>query len=133
MFLYFKEYLVAFFVFLGLDMIWLTLISKKLYQENLGYIMAEKVNFLAAVLFYLLFVGGMVFFVIHPAIQKDAPLYALAAGAFLGLLCYATYDLTNLASIKNWPLLITVIDLIWGTFVTGATCWLAALIVRKIS
>ena len=133
MFLYIKEYLAAFFVFLGLDMIWLTLISKNLYREKLGYIMAEKVNFAAAIIFYLLFVAGMVFFVIHPAIEKDAPLYALAAGAFLGLLCYATYDLTNLASIKSWPLVITVIDLIWGAFVTSATCWLATLIVRKIS
>lgn len=83
--------------------------------------MAEKANLAAAVVFYLIFIAAMVFFVISPAVEKQSLLYALGAGAFFGLVTYATYDLTNLATLKDWPLSITVIDLSWGTFITMAT------------
>lgn len=126
-----KSYIATFVIFMGIDMIWLGVISKKLYAEKLGYIMASKVNWLAAVIFYLLFIVGLLFFVILPAIQKGSWSYALLAGLLFGLITYATYDLTNLATIRDWPLLITIIDLIWGSFISGTTAVLSFLVIQK--
>lgn len=114
-----KEYLVALVVFVIIDGLWLTVIARSLYQEKLGDLMASNPNWLAAIIFYLLFIVGLVFFVIDPAMAKESFKYALFAGMFLGLLTYATYDLTNLATIKDWPVSITIIDLIWGTTLSG--------------
>jgi len=119
---YIKQYLIAMVVFTLIDLVWLVFISQKLYKEKIGHLMADKVNFAAAAVFYLLFIAALVFFVITPAAEKKSVLYALAAGAFFGLVTYGTYDLTNLATLRDWPLSITVIDLVWGAFVTGSTC-----------
>lgn len=118
---FFKNYLIALVVFTLIDLVWLMFISRKLYQDKLGHLMAAKVNLPAAAIFYLLFIAAMVFFVINPALAKSSILYALGAGAFFGLVTYATYDLTNLATLRDWPVSITVIDLAWGTFVTSST------------
>jgi len=119
---YLKNYIIALVVFTLIDLVWLIFISQKLYKAKIGHLMADKVNFPAAAVFYVLFIAALVFFVITPAVEKKSVLYALAAGAFFGLVTYGTYDLTNLATLKNWPLSITVIDLLWGSFVTGSTC-----------
>jgi len=116
-----RHYLIAFAVFLIIDLVWLLKISRKLYQDRIGHLMAAKANLPAALLFYLLFIGALVFFVINPAAEKGSVLYAAAAGAFFGLVTYATYDLTNLATLRNWPVSLTLIDLAWGTFITSAT------------
>ena len=117
-----KHYLIALVVFTLIDLVWLLFISRKLYQAKIGHLMAEKPNLAAAAIFYLLFIAAMVFFVINPAVDKQSVLFALGAGAFFGLVTYATYDLTNLATLRDWPVSITVIDLIWGTFITSTTC-----------
>jgi len=127
-----KQYLIAFVVFLLVDLVWLLVISKKLYKEKIGHLMAENVNLVAAGLFYLVFIAALVFFVISPAIDKKSVLYALGAGAFFGFVAYATYDLTNLATLRDWPVSLTVIDLLWGSFVTGTTCAVTTLIGRWI-
>ncbi len=116
-----KLYLIAIVVFTLIDLIWLLVISRKLYKNKIGHLMAKKANLAAAAVFYLLFIAAMVFFVIAPAAEKQSLLYALGAGAFFGLVTYATYDLTNLATLRDWPLSITIIDLSWGTFITSAT------------
>jgi uncharacterized membrane protein len=126
-----KSYIATFVIFMGIDMVWLGVISKKLYAQKLGYLMASKVNWMAAVLFYLLFIVGLLFFVILPAIKNGIWSYALLAGAFFGLVTYATYDLTNLATIKDWPLMITIIDLMWGSFISGVTAFLSYLLIHK--
>lgn len=113
-----KLFLTASLSFFILDMLWLLLISKKLYQDYLGTLLGQ-VRIGPAALFYVLYVLGMLFFVISPALAKESLSYAWLAGGFLGLLCYATFDLTNLATLRDWPVLITVIDLIWGTVVTA--------------
>ena len=128
-----KNYLIAIVIFTVIDLVWLVFISRKLYQEKLGHLMAPKVNFAAAAVFYLLFIAGMVFFVINPAVEKQSVLYALGAGAFFGLITYATYDLTNLATLKDWPVSITIIDLIWGSFVTSATSALSTWVSGRFS
>jgi uncharacterized membrane protein len=118
--MFIKLYLIALPVFLAIDAVWLTLIAKNFYAKHIGYLMAKNPNLLAALIFYLIFIAGLVFFVITPALDKKMWMYALLAGTFFGLVSYATYDLTNLATVKNWPLLVTIIDLIWGMFVSAA-------------
>ena len=115
-----KLYLLTLVIFFLVDIVWLGVISKKLYKEYLGHLMGP-VNWPAALIFYALFIAGLVFFVITPAIEKESLVYAITVGAFFGLITYGTYDLTNLATLKDWPVTITVIDLIWGTFLNAAT------------
>lgn len=116
-----KLYSVTLIVFFLVDIVWLGFISKNLYKIYLGHLMAPQVNWYAGILFYLLFIAGLVFFVINPAIAKESLAYAIFAGGFFGLIAYGTYDLTNLATLKDWSVNITVIDLIWGTFLNAAT------------
>lgn len=116
-----KIYALTLVIFFLVDIVWLGVISKKLYKEYLGHLMAPNVNWAAALIFYFLFIAGLVFFVIMPAIEKGDLLYAITVGAFFGLITYGTYDLTNLATLKDWPLTITVIDLLWGSFLNAAT------------
>lgn len=105
-------FVIAFIVFIIIDIIWLGLVAKKLYAKHLGYIMAEKVNFLAAIIFYVVFIIGLVYFAV---MSVSVWWMTLLNGALLGFIAYATYDLTNLATLKGWPLKITIIDLVWGT------------------
>ena len=116
-----KVYALTLVIFFLVDIVWLGVISKKLYKEYLGHLMAPNVNWAAALVYYFLFIAGLVFFVIMPAIEKGDLMYAITVGAFFGLITYGTYDLTNLATLKDWPLNITIIDLIWGTFLNAAT------------
>ncbi len=127
-----KIYFLTFIVFFLIDIVWLGFISRSLYSTYLGYLMAPKVNWAAALIFYFLFIGGLLFFVINPAIEKNSLIYAIVAGGFFGLIAYGTYDLTNLATIKDWPLNITVIDLIWGTFLNAATSGVTFMLVTKL-
>jgi uncharacterized membrane protein len=129
--MFIKIYAVALIVFLGIDITWLTLIAKNFYAKHLGFLMTNNPNLLAASLFYLLFIAGLVFFVITPALDKKMWTQALLAGAFFGLVTYATYDLTNLATIKDWPIIITVIDLIWGTVLSATVSIVTYFIVLK--
>lgn len=124
-----KTYGIAFVIFFAIDLIWLTLISRKIYNKYLGSFMGD-VKWIPAVLFYLLFVLGLVFFVINPAVAEQSFPLALLSGMFFGLITYATYDLTNLATLKNWPITITIIDLIWGSVLGGIVSSLTYLIVR---
>lgn len=116
-----KVYALTLVIFFLVDIVWLGVISKKLYKEYLGHLMAPNVNWVAALVFYFLFIAGLVFFVIMPAIEKGDLMYAITVGAFFGLITYGTYDLTNLATLRDWPLNITIIDLVWGTFLNAAT------------
>lgn len=116
-----KMFLTAFVTFFMIDLVWLALIAKNLYQKELGFIMSPTVNWTAAIVFYILYIAGLVFFVVQPAVEKENIQYAMMVGAFFGLICYATYDLTNLATLKDWPPFITVVDLVWGASVSAAT------------
>lgn len=109
-----KLYAIALPVFFVIDMLWLGIIAKDFYRQQIGGLMKTDINWLAAILFYLLFILGLVIFVVEPAVTKGEWKSALLYGALFGLVCYATYDLTNLAVAKHWPLLVTVVDLVWG-------------------
>ena len=115
-----KLYLVTFFAFLGIDSLWLGLVAPSFYKSQIGFIMTENPNFLAAGLFYLLFIFGMVIFIVEPGVREQTLMQAVARGALFGLVTYATYDLTNLATLQGWPILVTVVDLIWGTVLSAA-------------
>lgn len=131
--MFLKLYLIALPVFLGIDMVWLTLIAKKFYSNQIGYLMSKNPNLLAAAIFYLIFIAGLIVFVITPALDKKTWTNALLMGAFFGLVTYATYDLTNLATVKDWPLVVTIIDLIWGMVVSASVSVITYLIAVKIS
>lgn len=126
-----KIYLVTTVVFFLVDIVWLGFISKNLYSKYLGHLMAPRVNWIAALIFYALFIVGLMFFVINPALAKKSLSYAIVVGGLFGLIAYSTYDLTNLATIKDWPLNITIIDIMWGTFLNAMTSGITFTIVQK--
>lgn len=126
-----KAYLIAFVVFFLIDLVWLVVVARKLYQQELGYIMREKPNWIVAALFYFIFIAGLLFFVINPALEKNRWTYALFAGMLFGLITYSTYDLTNLATLKDWPIMITIIDLIWGTSLGGLVSTVTFFVLKK--
>jgi uncharacterized membrane protein len=130
--MFIKLYFIALPVLLGIDMVWLTLVARSFYAKYLGYLMAKNPNLVAALIFYLIFIAGLVFFVITPALEKKMWIQVLIAGAFFGLVTYATYDLTNLATVKDWPLMITIIDLIWGMVLSASVSIVTYMIAVKL-
>jgi uncharacterized membrane protein len=130
--MFIKLYLIALPVFFVIDSIWLTLVAKNFYAKQIGFLMSKTPNLLAAFVFYLVFIAGLVVFVITPALDKKIWLNMLLTGALFGLVTYATYDLTNLATVKDWPVIVTVIDLIWGMFVSASVALITYLIAVKI-
>jgi uncharacterized membrane protein len=115
-----KLFLIALPVFFAIDMLWLGLVAKGFYRDQLGHLTRSDVNWIAAVVFYLVFLTGLVVFVIAPAVDAGSWAQALLRGAFFGLITYATYDLTNLATLRDWPLTVTVVDLAWGMALAGS-------------
>jgi len=130
--MFLKLFIIALPVFFVIDMVWLVLVAKKFYQEQIGFLMKPDINWFAAIIFYLLFIAGLIIFVISPAVEKHSWVHALLFGALFGLITYATYDLTNLATLKDWPLIVTVVDLIWGTVLASAIFLITYLIANKI-
>lgn len=112
-------YLITIPAFFLIDMVWLGFVANKFYQSQIGWLLGP-VNWTAAALFYLIYIAGIVIFAVYPALQAGSLSKAVMLGALLGFFAYATYDLTNLATIKDWPVLMVVIDLLWGTVLTGA-------------
>lgn len=127
-----KMYLTSLVVFFAIDILWLGFIAKDFYRDQIGHLMAEKTNWPAAILFYSVFIGGLVWFAINPALEKESWTYAMKMGALFGFMCYATYDMTNLATLKDWPLKITLIDITWGTVLNSLTVIISYFIVRLI-
>jgi uncharacterized membrane protein len=107
-------YLVVFVAFFAIDMLWLGLVARSFYRKHLGFIIAPRPNWAAAIVFYLLFIFGVVFFVVAPGLESGSLGTTLLRAALFGLITYATYDLTNLATLKDWPLIVTLVDILWG-------------------
>ncbi len=127
------SYLLTTVVFFAVDMTWLGFIAKGLYKKYLGSFLSDKVNWTAAIIFYLLFITGIFYFAILPAVEKNSVVKAIIAGALFGFFTYATYDLTNLATLKDWPLPIVFIDIIWGSVLTGIVSTAGYYIVKWIA
>ena len=117
---YLKLYLATTIAFFAIDMIWLGFVARTFYRKYLGFLMAPSPNWLAAIIFYLLFIVGILVFVVLPGLEDNSFKTTLLRAALFGLITYATYDLTNLATVKDWPVLITVVDMAWGTILSVA-------------
>ncbi len=130
--MFIKLFAIAFPVFMAIDMVWLGLVAKGFYHGQIGALMKSDVNWTAAIIFYLIFIAGLVVFVISPAMEKGSWPHALLFGALFGLVCYATYDLTNLAVAKDWPLLVTIVDLAWGATLAASVSTATYFIANKI-
>jgi uncharacterized membrane protein len=130
--MFIKLFLIALPVFFAIDLVWLIFVARSFYQKQIGFLMKPDINWAAAIIFYLLFIAGLVTFVISPAVDKHSWVHAILFGALFGLITYATYDLTNLATIKGWPLLVTLVDLTWGTVLAASISVITYLIANKI-
>lgn len=119
---YLKVYGVALSVFLVVDLIWIGFIARTFYQDQLGFLLSSSPNWIAAIIFYLMFVAGLLFFVVIPGLKKTGLKDSLFRAALFGILTYGTYDLTNLALIEGWPVLVTVVDIIWGMVLSVIVC-----------
>jgi uncharacterized membrane protein len=113
---FFSAYAAIFLVMLAIDLLWLGVIAKPLYQQGIGHLMAAKPNLVAAGLFYVIFPAGLVLFAVMPNAEVNEWNSVLTSAALFGFFAYATYDLTNLAIMKNWPISLSFIDVAWGTF-----------------
>lgn len=125
-------YLIVFGIFLIIDLIWLNLIAKNLYQKEIGSLLLKNPNLIPALIFYLLFIVALLILVLIPGINSYTLTKTLLLGAVFGFITYATYDLTNLATLDGWSIKMTIIDLIWGTSVTTLITFLGYIIGSKI-
>ncbi len=108
----------------GLDGVWLGIIAKEFNRKHLGHLMRDKFQVLPAVLFYLVYAAGLLYFVINPGFEHKGITKLVLSGAFLGMIAYSTFDLTSLAAFKDWSVKLTVIDILWGTLMSGLTAFL---------
>ncbi len=116
-----------------LDAAWLGLIAPKFYKKHIGFIMADKPNWFAAAAFYLIFILGVTLFVVYPGGRESWAIVKVGLlGALFGLVTYATYDLTNHATLKNWPAIVTGVDMVWGTVLTAAVSIVAVSILKAL-
>ena len=112
-------YLLSLIVFLAVDMLWLGVVAKDFYRNNLGHLLRADVNWAAALIFYLLYVAGVLIFAAMPALERQSLRQAVLLGALFGFFAYATSDLTNLATLKDWPLNVVLVDILWGAVLTA--------------
>lgn len=125
-------YVVTAAVFLGADYIWLNR-AMSFYRNSLGDLLAEKPNLIAAAALYLIYFVGIVVFSVMPAARNDGGISAILLGGLLGLVAFATYDLTNLATLSRWPAVVVVVDMVWGTFVTALASFAGFIAIRTLA
>jgi uncharacterized membrane protein len=113
-------YLLTLPVFFGIDMLWIGVLAKGFYRNNLGHLLRPDINWTAALIFYLLYIVGILIFATLPALEKQSLHQAVVLGALFGLFAYATYDLSNLATLKDWPVKIVFVDILWGMVLTAS-------------
>ena len=130
---YFKLYLVSLAAFLAIDMLWLGLVARSFYQQYLGFLMAPSPNWFVAIIFYLLFVVGILFFVVVPGLESNSLKATLLRAALFGLITYATYDLTNLATLKDWPALLSIVDMLWGTLLSVLVSYISFMAGKRLT
>ena len=127
---YVKLYGLTVPVFFVIDIIWLGVVAKSFYRKNLKYILSPDVNWTAAIIFYLIYIAGILIFAVLPAVAKDSLRHAAVWGALFGFFTYATYDLTNLALLKDWPINIVIVDILWGVVLCSAVATLSFFVAK---
>lgn len=123
-------YLLTVPVFFAIDMLWLGLIANKFYQSQLASFLGP-VNWPAAITFYLIYIVGIIFFAVSPALAQSSLAKAVMLGALFGFFTYATYDFTNLATLKDWPIMVVVVDVIWGAVLSGSVAAASYLLAKQ--
>ncbi|SDM00999.1 Uncharacterized membrane protein [Geoalkalibacter ferrihydriticus] len=127
---YLKLYLLTIPVFFVIDLLWLGVVAKNLYQKNLAHLLSPTVNWPAALLFYFIYIAGIILFAVRPALAGQSLSQAALWGALFGFFTYATYDLTNLATLRDWPINVVIIDIAWGTLLCTLVASVSYLIGR---
>lgn len=127
---YLKLYLLTIPVFFAIDLLWLGVVAKNLYQKNLAHLLSPEVNWPAALLFYLMYIVGIILFAVRPGLDAQSLAKAALWGALFGFFTYATYDLTNLATLRAWPIKVVFVDILWGTLLCTLVASLSYLIGR---
>ena len=125
-------YLLTVPVFFAIDMTWLGVVAKNFYRAQLGYLMRENIIWWAAILFYLLFIVGIIYYAVLPAVAEGNWMKALMLGALFGFFTYMTYDLTNYSTVKDWPPEIVIVDILWGTVLSASVAVASFFIASKI-
>ena len=115
-----KPFLISLVAFMAIDFTWIGLVANKFYRSQIGFLLKDKFDLVPALAFYLIFLVGLLVFVIKPAIDNQSVQQAALMGALFGVVTYATYDLTNLATVKNWPLAVTFVDMAWGAVLSAS-------------
>jgi uncharacterized membrane protein len=116
-----------------LDGLWLGLVARSFYRQHLGFLMAESPNWIAAGAFYVIYAIGVTVFATAPGVEEGSALAAAWRGALFGFVAYATYDLTNMATLRGWPTIVTIVDMAWGTALSAAVAGLAAFLVLQLT
>jgi uncharacterized membrane protein len=125
---YVLAYAAGLITLLFVDMVWLGVVARSFYREQIGSLMRDHIDIPIAVLFYALYVVGVVLFAVAPALHANSWRTAIILAALFGFFCYATYDMTNLATLRGWPPAMVVVDIAWGTFLTAISATAAFLV-----
>jgi uncharacterized membrane protein len=125
-------YAVSVPVFFIVDMIWLGVIARGFYRKALEPLLTPNINWTAAIIFYFLFLVGILIFALLPGIERRSLVYTVAMAALFGFISYATYDLTNLATLRDWPLKLSIVDMMWGSFLSASTAGITYLIMSRL-
>ena len=125
-------YAVSVPVFFIVDMVWLGVIAKGFYRNALEPFLTPNINWAAAIIFYLLFLVGILVFALLPGMERRSLVYTVSMAALFGFISYATYDLTNLATLRDWPLMLSIVDMVWGSFLSASTATITYLIMSRI-
>jgi uncharacterized membrane protein len=130
---YIKLYLLTVPVFFAIDMVWLAYAARGFYRDNLGHLLSPQVNWPAAIVFYLVFIAGILIFAVAPSLRSGSLGKAALWGALFGFFTYATYDLTNMATLKDWPLRVAAADILWGIILCSSVASISTLIGRWLA
>lgn len=125
-------YVATAIVFLAIDYVWLTQVATRFYFDRIGHLLMEKPNLTAAGVFYIIYVVGIVIFAVLPALKNESLAYAIMYGALFGFFTYATYDVTNYATLRDWPVMVAVVDVAWGTVLSAVSAALGYLLTRMV-
>ena len=130
---YVIAYVITIVIFFAIDFVWLGTVARTFYRNEIGPLLLDKFNIPVAVCFYLMYVVGIVFYAVSPGLKSDSLRIALLNGALFGFFTYATYDFTNLATLKGYTMKVAIVDTIWGTFLVGLTSVVATWITRQLT
>lgn len=129
---YIKLYFLTLPLFLGIDLLWLGVVAKSTYRSNLDHLLRPQANWPVAIMFYLLYIAGILIFAVCPGLEKNSLGKTAGLGALFGFFTYMTYELTNLALIKDWPSKIVLIDIIWGIVLCSSVSVLSYILAKRL-